>query len=304
MFLKNEVICLKDMGDSEIHDALEVYSKCLRSFFSFKICGFGVSFCEKDEDDTSSSIDENHWVKTVWPLIVDRVVILEFFDTVEFNDDILPTILNQTKNLRILKIHNLQFSPKEELVKIHELSSLEELTLDNLETDNIDNKKLLLILPEKLRKLSLKSMWGSNFIINDITNILKRCSLNLQTLELISIDVTPAFMRSVASIDMKLKKFCLILADSMHYDHDPEVLQPLFQTKWPLKSLTLRADCLNNEHLFDLTNKFKNLEILSISSDSKSNVNDIGIISLGKLKRLKNLYLGFGRDYRAYGAFY
>lgn len=305
MFLNNEVVCLKDMDDQEIQDVLKVYTKSKRAFLSFKICGLGVSSMSDDEDNANYIVNENHWVKTVWPLLAAKVVSLEFFDTVEFVDNILQEMLNEAKQLKVLKIHNLQYSAEEELYKVTRLQSLEELKLNNLQTENIDKSKLLGVIPKQLRKICLESMWGSSFIIEDITQVLSYCSVYLETLELISIDVTPKLMQSIANLDMKLRKFCLILADSMHYDHEPGVLWPLFKTQWPLVSLTLRADCLTNEHLITISNTFKNLENLSVSSDSKtSHVDDFGIDSLGSLRKLKTLYIGFGRDYRAYGAFY
>jgi hypothetical protein len=305
MFLNNEVICLKDMDNQEIQEALKVYTKSLRAFFTFKICGLGISFQNNDEDDPEILINENHWVKTVWPLLATKVFFLEFFDTVEFIDDILPALLNETQHLKALKIHNLQYSPKEELHKVKRLQLLEELTLDNLQTDNIDNDKLFGIIPKQLRKICLKSMWCSKFIIDDINKVLNYCSFYLETLELINIDVTPELMRSIASLGMKLKRFCLVIADSMYYDHEPQIIWPLFKTQWPLIDLTLRADCLTNEHLYIITNTFKNLEKLSVSSDSATcNVTKDGIDSFVTLKKLKTLYVGFGREYSAYGAFY
>lgn len=77
----------------------------------------------------------------------------------------------------------------------------------------------------------------------------------------------------------------------------------LFKTQWPLIDLTLRAVCLTNEHLFTITNKFKNLENLSVFSDFAT-VTEEGIDSFSALRKLKNLYLGFESDCRAYGAYY
>lgn len=302
MFLNNEVITFKDMDNREIQKALKVYTNSVRAFLAFKICGLGVLFQDSDEE---SLINENHWAKTVWPLLANKVFFLEFFDTVEFIDGILPAILNETQNLKVLKIHNLQYSSKEELYKVKRLQSLEELTLDNIQTDNIYNNKLLGIIPKQLRKICLKSMWCSKFIIEDINKVLNYCSYYLETLELINIDVTPELMRSIASIGMKLRRFCLVLADSLHYDHEPEIIRPLFKTQWPLIDLTLRADCLTNEDLYIISNTFKNLENLSVSSDcTTSNVTDEVIDSFDALRKLKNLYIGFGMEYRAYGAFY
>lgn len=65
MFLKNEVICLKEMDNQEMQKALKVYTKSLRTFLTIKICGLGVTFQDNDEDDAESLINENHWVKTV-----------------------------------------------------------------------------------------------------------------------------------------------------------------------------------------------------------------------------------------------
>lgn len=294
MFLNKEVICLKDLNDSEIEDVLKVYSRSLRAFFSIKICGLGI---------TGSLVNASHWVNTLWPLLADKVFFLEFFDTVEFVEDILPAMLN--KRLKVLKIHNLQFSPKGELHKVKRLEKLEEINLDNFETDNIDRNQLLGIIPKNIKKICLKSMWSAPFIIGDIVNVLSYCSSHLETLELIDIDVTPNLMRSISCVDMRLKKFCLILADSIHYDHKPEMLWPLFKAQWPLLGLTLRADCLTNKHLYDITRTFENLENLSVSSDVEtSKVTEEGIDSLGSLKKLKTLYIGFGREYRAFGAFY
>lgn len=302
MFVNNEVICLNDLNNYEIKNVLKIYTKSIRAFFIFKICGLGITF---NGDDDGCLIDEGHWVKTVWPLLSTKVISLEFFNTVEFIDGILPAILNGTDKLKLLKIHNFQYSPIDELYKVKRLQSLEQLTLNNCQVENINKNKLLGIIPKQLRKICLKSMWGSQFIIEDITRVLSYCSLYLETLELISIDVTPELMQSIAGLDMKLKKFCLILAECMHYEHEPEMLCPLFNTKWPLISLTLRADCLTNKHLCTIANTFKNLENLSLSSDtSTNNVTEDGINALGSLKNLKTIYIGFGKAYRAYGAFY
>lgn len=123
MFLKNEVICLKEMDNQEMQKALKVYTKSLRTFLTIKICGLGVTFQDNDEDDAESLINENHWVKTVWPLLATKVLSLEFFDTVEFIDGILPAILNESQHLKVLKIHNLQYSAEEELCKVKRLVS-------------------------------------------------------------------------------------------------------------------------------------------------------------------------------------
>lgn len=296
MFLNNEVICLKDMNNHEIQDVLKVYTKSFRPFFSIKICGLGVSFQNSDDDYTERFINEKHWVKTVWPLLATKVFFLEFFDTVEFVDGILPAILNETGQLKILKIHNLQYSHKEELLKIKRLQSLKELTLDNFLTDNIDENKLFGIIPKQLCKICLKSLWCSRDIIEDLTKVLNYCSHYLETLELIDIDVTPELMQSISSIaDMKLKHFCLVLADSLYYEHEPETIWPLFKTQWPLICLTLYADCLTNEHLFMIADSFKNLESLSVSNDTSvtCHVTNDGIDSFRSLKKLKTLYTRF-----------
>lgn len=295
MFLINEVICLKDLDNHEIQNILKIYTKSLRAFFMFKICGLGVLF--QDNDDAGNLVNESHWVNTVWPLLAAKVFSLEFFDTVEFVDDILPAILNKTEQLKVLKIHNLQYSPKEELYKIKRLQSLEELKLDNFQIDSIDKGKLLKMVPKYLRKICLKSMWCSKLIIEDITKVLNYCSFNLETLELINIDVTPELMQSIASVDMKLKYFYLVLASSMHYDHEPEILWPLFKTYWPLVGLTLHADCLTDEHLYIITDTFKNLENVSVSSDNACNVTEDGLDIFDSLKKLKTLYVGFGKKY-------
>ncbi|XP_025192401.1 uncharacterized protein LOC112592531 [Melanaphis sacchari] len=309
-FLKNEVICLKDMNNDKIHDVLKIYTKSLLPFFAFRICGLGVKIQDVEEDDAASSINKNHWnwVYTVWPLLAAKVIYLEFFDTVEFNDDILPALLNVTQQLKVLKIHNLQYSSKKELYKVNRLQSLEELVLDNLQTHNIDKNKLLGIIPEQLRKLCLKSMWSSKFIIEDLTNILKFCSSHLESLELIDVDVTPELMESIVSLNMKLKKFSLFLADSMHYDHEPEIILPLFKTQWPLVDLTLCAECLTYEHLYVITSTFKDLEKLSVSGRSGTSFEVmVGISgssfdsltkltdSIDSLTKLKSLYIGVER---------
>lgn len=101
--------------------------------------------------------------------------------------------------------------------------------MDNLLTDNIDNNKLCGIIPKQLRKICFQSMLGSKFIIDDINKVLNYCSFYLETLELIDIDVTPELMRPMASIGMKLKRFCLVLSDSLHYDHEPDTVMATFQ---------------------------------------------------------------------------
>lgn len=300
MFLKKEVICFKNMNNHEIQDALKVYSKSLRAFFSIKICGLGIKF-QTGNEDIINVVNENHWVNTVWPLIADKVFFLEFFDTVKFVENILFTMLNATKRLKILKIHNLQRTSKGELFKVKRLQTLEELNLVNVRTDDIDKNKLLGIIPKTMKKISLKSMLGSKFIIEDIVNVLSYCSLYLETLELIDIDVTPELMRSITCLNMKLKRFSLILADPLHYDHEPEMVWPLFKTHWPLLDLTLRADCLTDQDLFSISSTFKNLENLSVSSYAGTfEVTNKGKDSLGSLKKLKSLYIGFG----VFGAFF
>ncbi|VVC28359.1 F-box domain,Leucine-rich repeat domain, L domain-like [Cinara cedri] len=263
-FLKNEVIILKDLNNHGIQYALEIFSKSLRPFFKFRICGLGISFQDSDDntanDMTDNLVNKNHWVKTTWPLLAAKVIFLEFFDTVEFADDILPAILNETQQLKVLLIHNLQYSPNNELNKIKRLDSLEQLTLDNFLTDNIDKNKLLGIIPKQLKTICFKSMWSSQLIIKDITNILNYCSFYLESLELINIDVTTELMQSISTIDMRLKKFSLILADTMHYEHDPKILMPLIKTKWPLLDLTLAADCLTDEFIETVFNTFENLQ--------------------------------------------
>lgn len=278
------------MYNHEIQNALEVYTKSVRPFFSFKICGLGIISGYSNEN-FKSLVGKNHWVNIIWPLVAKKVFYLEFFDTIEFVPDILPAMLNATQQLQVLKIHNLQYSPDGELYKVKKLQSLKELNLDNFLTDNIDKNKLLGIIPEHLRKICLKSMLGSESIIGDIVNILSYCSLSLETLELINIDVTPALMRSILCLGIKLKHFCLTLVDSMHYDHEPEILWPLFKTQWPLIGLTLHADCLTNGHFYKIIQTFNDLEILSISSDETTlSINEEIVNSLDTLKQFKTLY--------------
>lgn len=303
MFLNKEVICFKDMNNNEIRDALKVYTKSLRPLFSFKICGLGITV-QMGDKDSESLVNENHWVNTVWPSIATKVFSLEFFDTVKFVEGILPAMLNATQQLTVLKIHNLQYCPKGELRKVKQLQSLKELNLDNFQTDNINECKLLGIIPEHLRKICFKSMWCSKSIMDDIIKILCYSSSHLEILEFINIDVTPELMQSIASLGIKLKKFSLILADSIHYDHKPEILSPLFKTQWPLISLILRADCLTNEHLQSIANTFEHLERLSVSCDAATvNITEDGINSLASLKKLKTLYIEFGKEYRTSNAF-
>lgn len=259
------------MDDNEIRNVLEIYTKSWRAFLKFKFCGLGILL--HDEDDAQIPINKNHWVYTVWPLLAPKVIFLEFFDTVEFHDDILPALLNVTQKLKVLKIHNLQYSSKEELYKVNRLQSLEELVLDNLHTHNIDKRKLLGIIPKQLRKLCLKSMWSSKSIIEDLTEVLKFCSFHLETLKLMNMDVTPELMQSIASLGMKLKKFCLSLVSSIHHVHEPEVIEPLFKTQWPLTSLMLRADFLSREHLVSINNVFQNIKVLSLFGDSYCVIN-------------------------------
>lgn len=305
-FLCNEVVCLKDMDDKEIKKVMKVYSISVRSLFAFKFCGLGISFLENENDDAGCSVDENHWAKTYWPLIGSKVFSLEFFDTVEFVDGILPAILNVTKNLRELKIHNLQYSPNEELFKVKRLQSLKVLKLDNLQTENIDNDKLLGVIPKGLNKLCLKSMWGSKFIIKDITKVISHCSLYLEDLELIDIDVSSELMQSIANLDMKLKIFCLVLASSMHYDHEPEIMWPLFKTQWPLIRLALHGDCLTYRFLRAITETFHDLEGFTVSSDFVNPLieSEDKCISLSQnLKKLTGFFIGFGEEFR-YGVFF
>lgn len=294
MLLNKEVICLRDMDNREISDVLQIYTKSIRPFFSFKICGLGVvSFGNSDDD--YETICVNHWVKTIWPLLAAKVLYLEFSNTVEFIDGILPAILNETVQLSVLKIHNLQYSPKEELLKVKRLLSLKKLTLDNFSTHHIDKDKLLGIIPKQLSKIFLKSLLYSSDVIEDLTKVLNHCSSNLETLELIDIDVTPALMQSISSIDgMRLKKFSLVLLNSPHYDQESGTLLPLFKTQWPLKRLTLCSDGLNDNHLKMIFDTFKNVKKVIVSTNSEtSNMTGGGSMSFHPVKKVKNFYKDF-----------
>uniref|UniRef100_A0A2S2PN23 F-box domain-containing protein n=1 Tax=Schizaphis graminum TaxID=13262 RepID=A0A2S2PN23_SCHGA len=301
-FLKNEVISLKDLKNDKMIDVLKIYTKSLRPFFAFRISVF--------EDEKlyygSSSINKNqwHWVYTVWSFLGAKVVYLEVFIPEKFNDGILPALLNVTEQLKVLKINNLRFSSNEELYKVNRLQSLEELVLVNLHIHNIDKKKLLGIIPKQLRKLCFNFMPNSKFIIEDLTDIFKFCSSHLESLELIDIEVTLALMESIVSLNMKLKKFGL----SINYDQEPEIILPLFKTQWPLVDLQLSGECLTYEHLFAITNTFKDLENLSVTGKSISSFEVlVGISgssfdsltkvtkSINSLKKLKSLCIGVER---------
>lgn len=264
--MNEEVICIKDLNNCGIKYVLEIFTKSLRAFFKFKIYGLGIIF--QGCNTSQRAINENHWVKTTWPLLAAKVFSLELFDTVELVDGILPALLNATQQLKVLTIHNLKYSAKDELNTIKKLESLEELTLNNFQTDNIDNSKLLKVIPKQLKKLCLKSVWNSQLIYEDIINILNYCSFNIESLELINIDVSLELMESITSINMKLKIFRLILADTFHYDHEPEIFMPLFKTKWPLVDLTVVADCLTYEHFNIILDTFKSLKKLSVPASS------------------------------------
>ncbi|XP_026811737.1 uncharacterized protein LOC113552913 [Rhopalosiphum maidis] len=304
-FLKNEIICLKDMKNEKMIDVLQIYAKSLRPLFAFRI-----SIIAKILDEAyygARSINKNQWdwVYTVWSFIGAKVVYLEVFISVKCNDGILPALLNVTKQLKVLKIHDLTLCSEEELYKVNRLESLEELVLDKLEIHNIDKKKLLGIIPKQLRKLCLNYMQNSNSIIEDLTDVFKQCSSHLVSLELICIDVTLALMESIVSLNMKLKKFGLTL----DYDQGPEVILPLFKTQWPLVDLQLRGECLTYEHLFAITNTFKDLENLSVTGKSVSSFEVlVGIAgssfdslrkvtkSINSLKKLKSLCVGVERS--------
>jgi hypothetical protein len=287
-FLKNEVICLKNMKTDKMIDVLKIYTKSLRPFFAFSI-------------SVEEILPNCDWVYTVWSFLGAKVVYLEVFVSTKLNDGILPALLNVTKQLKVLKIHNLHFFSEEELYKVNRFQSLEELVLDTLEIHNIDKKKLMGIIPKQLRKLCLIDMLNSNFILEDLTEVFKLCSSHLVSLELTGIDVTLALMESIVSLNMKLEKFAL----SLDFDQGPEVILPLFKTQWPLVDLQLRGECLTHEHLLTITNKFKDLQHLSVTGKSISSFEEIVGIdgstfnsitkitkSINSLKKLKTLYIG------------
>jgi len=291
-FLKNEVICLRGMKNDKMIDVLKIYTKSLRPFFAFCIVFDAIG-------------PNREWVYTVWSFLGGKVVYLEVFVPVKCNDGILPALLNVTKQLKVLKINNLELSSKEELYKVNRLQSLEELVLYKPELHNIDKKKLLGIIPKQLRKLCLIDMQNSNFIIEDLTEVFKLCSSHLVSLEFFGVDVTLAFMESIASLNMKLKKFAL----SLDYDQGPEVILPLFKTQWPLVDLQLRGERLTYEHLFAITNNFKDLQNLSVTGKSVSSFEVlVGIDgssfnsltkvtkSINSLKKLQTLCIGVERS--------
>lgn len=301
MFLNKEDIYLKDLKNHKILDVLSIFTKSKRSIFRFKICGLGISYSD-DAMNYAHFISNEHWVNTVWPLLANKVVSLEFFDTVEFVDNILPAMLNVTQQLRTLKIHNLQYCHTEEFYKMKRIDSLRELKLDCFLTDNINNGKLLGVIPKQLQVLSLKSMWGSQSIIGDLITIFEFCAPHLKTLDLMNIDASPELMHSISTMDMKLSAFRLTLADPIHYDHEPSIFDPIFETDWPLISLTLRADCLLDEHFIKISEKFKNVRNLSLSSESSIvDFTDDGIAqSFRALTKLKNVYLGANSGYKEF----
>lgn len=109
-----------------------------------------------ESDNTELVINDNLWVNTTWPFLAARVFSIELFDTVELVDGILPALLNKTQQLKVLIIHNLQYSAKDELNTIKKLEFLEELTFNNFQTDNINKSKLLKVIPKQLKKTLFK----------------------------------------------------------------------------------------------------------------------------------------------------
>lgn len=302
-FLKKEVISLKDKN--KMHNILNIYTKSLLPFFSFRIWSLGEQM--KPPID---SINKNcwDWVNTIWPLLAPKVIYLEFLETGEFRGEILPAFLNVTQQLKVLKIRRLNYSEKV-LCKINRLQSLEELELEFVYTFNLDKTKLLEVIPETLRKLSVKcTSMESKFIIDGLINLIKVCSSHLESLELCDVDLTYKVMESMVNLDMKLKKFSLLMINPMDCDNAPEIISVLLKTQWPLVDLELCANTFTYEHVLAITNTFKDLEKLSVTGICERSFETMAGISgssfealsrltnsIDSLSKLKSLYIGVKR---------
>jgi len=308
-FLNKEVICLKNMN--KMHDLLNIYTKSLLPYFSFRILGLEIKI-EDDEDDAvgSTKIDCWDWVHTIWPLLAPKVIYLEFFETVEIRDGILPALLSATQKLKVLKIRHVQYSYKKILFKVNRLQSLEELEIEYIHTfiHPADETKLLGVIPETLRKLCVKSLSKeSKFIIEDLIKVIKFCSSHLQSLELYDVSLTYEVMKSMVNLNMELKKFNLCMVDPTDCARASEIISLLLKTQWPLVDLKLCANCFTYEHVFAITKTFKDLEKLKVSGRSERSFETLAGInrsskalsrltnSINSLTKLKSLYIGVER---------
>ncbi|KAE9545727.1 hypothetical protein AGLY_001270 [Aphis glycines] len=311
-FLNKEVICLKYMNN--MHDVLNIYTKSLRPYFAFRILGLEIKTeDDEDEDDVIDLTKKDcwDWVYTIWPLLASKVTYLEFFDTVKIRGGILPALLSVTQQLKVLKIRHVQYNYKKILHKVNRLQSLEELEIEYIHTfiHSEDDTKLLGVIPETLRKLCVKSLSNeSKFIIKDLIKVIKFCSSHLQSLELFDVNMTYKVMKSMVNLNMNLKKFHLCIVNPIDCARLPEIISLLLKTQWPLVDLKLRANCFTYEHVFTITDTFKDLEKLSVSGRSERSFETLTGISgssfetlsrltksIDSLTKLKSLYIGVER---------
>ncbi|KAF0768564.1 Uncharacterized protein FWK35_00001555 [Aphis craccivora] len=296
-----------------MHEVLDIYTKSLLPFFSFRIWDLGIKLevIEYDEDDAEGPTNQIcwDWVDTIWPLLAPKVIYLEFYESL-IKDEILFTLLNISQQLKVLKIYHVDYSPKKILYKVNRLQSLEELELHFFLPLNPDEEiKVLGIIPKTLRKLCVKSVLKEcEFVIKDLINVIKFCSSHLESLELFDVSWSYEIMESIVNLNMKLKKFGLHMVDRMDYRRAPEIILLLLKTKWPLVDLKLCADCFTYEHVFAITNTFKDLEKLSVSGLSERAFETMAGIdgssfealskltnSISSLTKLKSLYIGVER---------
>jgi len=314
-FLKKEVIRLQDR--KKIPDVLKIFTNSLLPYFAFRIYDLGLIVYEdvpitetykKALVSFEAEKKRFEFVHTIWPLLASKVVYLEFVNAVEFYYETLPGLLNPTQQLKVLKICGIQYSHEKVLEKVNRLQSLEELVLENVHSLRLNKEKLLKIIPETLRKLCVKSMWRSEFIIKDLSNVIQFCSSHLESLELFDVNLTFEVMQSIVNLNLKLKKFELYLRNSMYHINDPEIILLLLKTQWPLVDLKLCANCLTYENVFAIMNTFKDLEHLTVSSLSEGAFETMAGISgssfealsrltnlIDSLTKLKSLYVGVQR---------
>lgn len=305
-FLKKVVICLKDIN--KMDDVLKIYTKSLLPFFAFRILEIGI----EDLDYAEGSTNENRWdwVYTIWPLLAPKVIYLEFIETIQLRDDILPALLNVTQQLKGLKIRDVGYCRGKILYEVNRLQSLEELELQYAPALMFDNKtKMLGLIPETLRKLYVTFVPKEcEFVIKDLINVIKFCSSHLQSVELIEVGQTYEMMELMVNLNMNLRKLGLHMVDWTDCHRAPEIILLLLKTKWPLVDLKLCADSFTYDHVFAITNTFKDLEKLSVSGlserafETMAGINGSSFEALSRLTnsidsltKLKSLYIGVER---------
>ncbi|KAF0768557.1 Uncharacterized protein FWK35_00001548 [Aphis craccivora] len=305
-FLKKVVICLK--GINKMYDVLNIYTKSLLPFFAFRILEIGI----EDLGNAECSTNQNcwDWVYTIWPLLAPKVIYLEFIESIELRDDILPALLNVTQQLKGLKIRDVGYCRGKILYEVNRIQSLEELELQYTPALDVDDKtKMLGIIPKTLRKLCVKSVPKEcEFVINDLINVIKFCSSHLKSVELFEVGQIYEIMESMVNLNMNLKKFGLHMVDHMDCDRAPEIILLLLKTQWPLVDLKLCAYSFTYDHVFAITNTFKDLEKLSVSGLSERAFETMAGIdgssfealsrltnSISSLTKLKSLYIGIER---------